>query len=137
MTRTTNARLAGIAYLVYIAAAFPAMVISNRATAGDTIAVRLANMAQHAFDVRLAGLVGWAGRRRLRPGRGGHGPRGVARPEQLHRAAHVGTGRRFRGGRRRLVHRQRRPRSRHGTCSLTHAGTPAWLVVLRILGGAS
>src|SRR5436190_14313685 len=61
MTRTTNARLAGIAYLVYIAAAFPAMVISNRATAGDTIAVRLANMAQHAFDVRLAAVLSLVG----------------------------------------------------------------------------
>ena len=61
MTRTTNARLAGIAYLVYIAVAFPAMVISNRATAGDTIAVRLANMAQHAFDVRLAAVLSLVG----------------------------------------------------------------------------
>ena len=61
MTRTTNARLAGIAYLMYIAAAFPAMVISNRATAGDTIAARLANMAQHAFDVRLAAVLSLVG----------------------------------------------------------------------------
>jgi hypothetical protein len=57
MTRSTNARLAGIAYLLYIAAAFPAMVISRRATAGADIAARLANMAQHAFDVRLAAVL--------------------------------------------------------------------------------
>jgi uncharacterized protein DUF4386 len=57
MTRSTNARLAGIAYLLYIAAAFPAMVISRRATAGADITARLANMAQHAFDVRLAAVL--------------------------------------------------------------------------------
>lgn len=57
MTRSSNARLAGIAYLLYIAAAFPAMVISNRATAGGTVAARLANMAHHAFDLRLAAVL--------------------------------------------------------------------------------
>lgn len=57
MTRSTNARLAGIAYLLYIAAAFPAMVISRRATAGADIGARLSNMAQHAFDVRLAAVL--------------------------------------------------------------------------------
>jgi hypothetical protein len=57
MTRSTNARVAGIAYLVYIAAAFPAMVITTRVTAGATIAARVANMAQHAFDVRLAAVL--------------------------------------------------------------------------------
>lgn len=57
MTRTTNARIAGIAYLLYIAAAFPAMMISQRATVGPDIAGRLANMAQHAFDVRLAAVL--------------------------------------------------------------------------------
>lgn len=57
MTRRMNARLAGIAYLLYIAAAFPAMVISRRATAGADVAARLANMAQHAFDVRLAAVL--------------------------------------------------------------------------------
>jgi len=54
MTRTTNARLAGVAYLLYIAAAFPSMVIMGRATAGEGMAAKLANLAQHAFDVRLA-----------------------------------------------------------------------------------
>ena len=57
MTRRTNATIAGIAYLLYIAVAFPSMVISRRATAGADIAARLANMAQHAFDVRLAAVL--------------------------------------------------------------------------------
>ena len=61
MTRTTNARIAGVAFLLYIAAAFPAMVISSRATAGSDIATRLATMAQHAFDVRLAAVLSMIG----------------------------------------------------------------------------
>jgi hypothetical protein len=61
MTRTTNARIAGVAFLLYIAAAFPAMVISSRATAGSDIATRLATMAQHAFDVRLAAVLSLIG----------------------------------------------------------------------------
>lgn len=54
MTRSTNARIAGVAYLLYIAAAFPSMVISNRATAGDSLAAKLATMTQHAGDLRFA-----------------------------------------------------------------------------------
>ncbi|HEY7194264.1 MAG TPA: DUF4386 domain-containing protein [Gemmatimonadales bacterium] len=54
MTRRTNARVAGVAYLLYIAAAFPSMILMGRATAGDGMPARIANLAQHAFDVRLA-----------------------------------------------------------------------------------
>ncbi len=56
MTRRMNARIAGIAYLLYIAAAFPSMILMSRATAGDGggMPVKLANLAHHAFDVRLA-----------------------------------------------------------------------------------
>src|SRR5438876_10668219 len=45
MTRGTNARIAGIAYLLYIAVAYPSMVLSNRATSGEGMAAKLANMA--------------------------------------------------------------------------------------------
>ena len=45
-----NARLAGIAYLLYIAAAFPAMVISGRATAGSDLAARLATRAPDVVE---------------------------------------------------------------------------------------
>jgi hypothetical protein len=61
MTRRTNARLAGIAYLLYIAAAFPAMLLSSRATSGDGMAAKLARLALHATDVRLAAVLSLIG----------------------------------------------------------------------------
>lgn len=61
MTRSANARAAGVAYLLYIAVAFPSMLISGRATAGDDMAARLASMARHAGDVRLAAVLGLIG----------------------------------------------------------------------------
>ncbi len=54
MTRTTNARIAGFTFLFYIAVAFPGMVLLGRATSGEGIAAKLANIAQHAADVRVA-----------------------------------------------------------------------------------
>ena len=44
MTRTTNARIAGVAYLLYIAVGYPSMLLSDRATSGDSVAAKLANM---------------------------------------------------------------------------------------------
>jgi hypothetical protein len=61
VTRRTNARIAGIAYLLYIAAAFPSMVLSGRATAGDGMAAKLATMALHATDVRVAQVLSLIG----------------------------------------------------------------------------
>jgi Domain of unknown function (DUF4386) len=54
MTRTTNARLAGFTFLFYIAIAFPSMVLLDRATNAEGIAAKLARVAEHASDVRLA-----------------------------------------------------------------------------------
>jgi hypothetical protein len=54
MTRTTNARIAGFAFLFYIAAGIAAMVLFGRATTGHEIAAQLAGIARHASDVRLA-----------------------------------------------------------------------------------
>lgn len=55
MTRTTNARLAGSAFLVYIAAGILASVLTGRATAGaEGTAARLAAIAQHASYVQFA-----------------------------------------------------------------------------------
>ena len=54
MTRKTNARLAGFTFLFYIAVAFPSMVLLGRATSGEGIAAKFANIAQHATDVRVA-----------------------------------------------------------------------------------
>jgi len=54
MTRRTNSRIAGIAYLAYIAAAYPEIVIMNRATRGSDIATQLGNVTQSSGDIRLA-----------------------------------------------------------------------------------
>ena len=61
MTRATNARVAGVAYLLYIAVAFPSMLLSGRASAGENMTAKLASMAQHAGDVRLAAILGLLG----------------------------------------------------------------------------
>jgi hypothetical protein len=54
MSRTTNARIAGFSFLFYIAVAFPSLLLLDRATRGDGIAAKLASIAQHAADVRVA-----------------------------------------------------------------------------------
>jgi len=54
MTRTTNARLAGFTFLFYIAIALPSMVLLDRATNVEGIAAKLARVAEHASDVRVA-----------------------------------------------------------------------------------
>jgi hypothetical protein len=53
MTRTTNARIAGFTFLVYIAAGVAGMVLFGRATSGEGMAAKLAGIAQHATDVRV------------------------------------------------------------------------------------
>ena len=53
MTRATNARLAGLTFLIYIAVGITSMVLTARATGGDGVAAQLATIAQHATDVRL------------------------------------------------------------------------------------
>jgi len=53
MTRRTNARVAGIAYLLYIAVALPNMVLFGKATSGEGTAARLASVAEHAADLRV------------------------------------------------------------------------------------
>ena len=53
MTRRNNARVAGFAFLLYIAVAFPAMILSNRATAGTGMPAKLATVAQHLTEMRL------------------------------------------------------------------------------------
>src|SRR5438477_9557979 len=54
MTRRTNARVAGFAFLFYIAVAMTGMILSTRATSGEGTAAKLANIAQHATSVRVA-----------------------------------------------------------------------------------
>jgi hypothetical protein len=54
MTRRTNARIAGFTFLFYIAVTLTGMVLSRRATSGEGTAAKLASIAQHASDVRVA-----------------------------------------------------------------------------------
>jgi hypothetical protein len=58
MTRTTNARIAGVTFLLYIAVGITSMVLFGGATAGEGTAAKLANMAQHATDVRVNVVLG-------------------------------------------------------------------------------
>lgn len=59
MTDTANARVAGVAFLVYIAAGVTSLVVDGRITAGADMAARLANVAAHQADVGLVSLLGW------------------------------------------------------------------------------
>jgi uncharacterized protein DUF4386 len=58
MTRNASARLAGASYLLYIAVAFPSMVLSDAATAGATNAAKLASIATHLGTMRLTAVLG-------------------------------------------------------------------------------
>ena len=57
MTLRTNARLAGLAFLFYIAAGILSMMLFGRATSGEGIGAKLANMAQHETQVRVVVLL--------------------------------------------------------------------------------
>jgi hypothetical protein len=57
MTRTTNARLAGFAFLFYIAVALSGMMLFGKASAGVDVAAKLANIAEHATEARVAVLL--------------------------------------------------------------------------------
>ena len=57
MTRTTNARVAGVTFLFYIAVGITSLVLFGRATTGVGIAAKLASIAQHATEVRLVVLL--------------------------------------------------------------------------------
>jgi Domain of unknown function (DUF4386) len=57
MTRTTNARIAGAAFLLYIALGVLAMVLFGRATDAQGIAAKLAGIAEHATEVRLVAVL--------------------------------------------------------------------------------
>jgi hypothetical protein len=61
MTRNTNARIAGLTFLLYIAVAFPAMVLSSRATGAGTAAAQLVSVARHTTEMRITVLLELAG----------------------------------------------------------------------------
>jgi hypothetical protein len=58
MTRTTNARAAGVTFLVYIGAGLAGMALMGRATSGEGMASKLASLAQHGTDLRVYILLG-------------------------------------------------------------------------------
>jgi hypothetical protein len=59
MTRTTNARIAGLTFLLYIAAGITSMVLYRQATGGAVIADRLARIAEHETEVGILVLLGF------------------------------------------------------------------------------
>jgi len=58
VTRMTNSRIAGSTFLLYIAIGITQMVLFGRATRGEGATARLAGMAAHATEVRVAVLLG-------------------------------------------------------------------------------
>ena len=54
MTRRTNSRIAGVAFLLYIGVGIPVQILMGGAKHGDSVAAKLASVAAHASDVRLA-----------------------------------------------------------------------------------
>jgi hypothetical protein len=58
MSRITNARIAGVAFLAYIAAGITQMMLSTRVTVGTDVAAKLASIAQHADEFRFSTLLG-------------------------------------------------------------------------------
>jgi hypothetical protein len=59
MTRTTNARIAGSTFLLYIAAGLTSMLLFRRATRGEAIADKLASIAEQTTDVGVLVLLGF------------------------------------------------------------------------------
>lgn len=57
MTRAANARIAGVMFLLYIAAGLASLFLFGRATSGEGTVARLAGIAQHATDVRISILL--------------------------------------------------------------------------------
>src|SRR5258706_10783748 len=57
MTRTTNTRIAGSAYLFYMAVGLSNEALMARATSGEGPAAQLARIAEHATDVQISMLL--------------------------------------------------------------------------------
>jgi len=54
MTRTTSARVAGFAFLLYIAAGIAGMILGGKAAAGEGLTAKLASIAQHVSMFRAS-----------------------------------------------------------------------------------
>ena len=53
MSRTANARIAALTFILYIGVAFPCVVLFSRATEGASPAAKLATIAANAGELRL------------------------------------------------------------------------------------
>ncbi len=58
MTRTTNARIAGFTFLLYIAAGITSMILFRRAAGGGGIAAKLEGMAAHGGTAGVLVMLG-------------------------------------------------------------------------------
>jgi uncharacterized protein DUF4386 len=58
MTRTTHARIAGLTLLVYVVAGITSKMQFDRATSGEGVAAKLAEVAAHASDAGVLVLFG-------------------------------------------------------------------------------
>jgi len=58
MTRATNARIAGLTLLLYIAAGLTSMVLFRQAAGGEGVAAKLVSIAAHAGDAGILVLLG-------------------------------------------------------------------------------
>src|SRR5713226_280561 len=58
MTHTTNARIAGFTFLLYIGVGIASMVLFSQATGGQEITAKFASIAQHVLQLRLTILLG-------------------------------------------------------------------------------
>jgi hypothetical protein len=59
MTRNTNARIAGFTFLAYIAAGIASIVVSGRATRGDSMAAKLETVAHSSNAIGVDVLLGF------------------------------------------------------------------------------
>jgi hypothetical protein len=57
MTRKVNARIAGYAFIIYIAAGVLSMVLASRSRSGEGIAAKLASMSEHSTATGIAVLL--------------------------------------------------------------------------------
>src|SRR5260370_5100782 len=58
MTHTTNARIAGFTFLLYIGVGIASMVLFSHATTGQEITAKFASIAQHVLQLRLTIILG-------------------------------------------------------------------------------
>src|SRR5688500_7650009 len=60
MTNSTNARVAGATFLLYIAIGVTDMIVTRGSTAGDDVAQRLGSVAEHLPQVHAGMILGLA-----------------------------------------------------------------------------